>query len=1043
MQSIDLCRKTSGRLWHRKLTADSDNGCLLKISNSSPNVVFKQGRIVRFHHVAFDKTGDKFVGADHIGHLFLFDLHKNRFSLIEKIGIPCTSIAFDLHQPNEVLVALSDYSLRCYNTEAKELVSTMRGHSSAIHQISVHGSGRHCISSSHDISICWDLDTFTRKRTLNGAQVVGVQEVFFLPTSNTLVSCFKDDSVFAWDCDTMKCLYQLNSPMDSKPMYRCLATSQDSRTLIAAGRSQFLHVWNLDSQHLIRIIQLPSKIREVKRIQFVNDAISVDGTQILAVLAQDGILRFIDINTCKLLFETGSHSQRINRFVIGPNGRYAACVMDDGSIQVYSIEYLSGSTKRVPAPLVQDVEVSPRMRRKRKPKVAFETSDCRKPDMVGLSEQTKGENLHWKKEKEETIYRDIPEGLDMKRLLKILKGYGEYPEKYRLFIWRSILRLPENHVAFSVLVDKGTHNAYSSLHEVFPIKGRILLRSLQRVLSALAYWSPIFGEADFLPMLAFPFVKLFPNNQLICFEIIAVVITNWCQKWFEFFPNPPLTILGVVETLLSHNDRHLMQHFVSVNLTTQTYAWPMLQTLFSEILTKDDWLKLWDNIFSNHPSFCLFVIVAYLISSRQTLLSTTDIDDFKFFFHHRNAIDVNALIKETYRLYESTPDDIHPKRMISEFIPLTRGQYPIFDKYPKFVVDYLIQERERIRQDEQEYLRQKQMTLDFQKEAEKTRQEEEAFYRQQDLMIGAEQQRRAMIASEEKKLADQRSRLQAMKREVSLRELKLLDAVRRKFMTHQQKVKDVELQRLDDELERKISLRDQETKRALDDAEIKAMELEAQKRLFQQELMRDNAESSMRYRADRGIHDKRGEIEDTRVRTMVESSYAVDSKAMKNFQSELARIQQKSTDIELADEVAQRRIIGDIDRDIKALEIAKHHIENQNREDELYDMAKITVSKENDRLRNDITRFDNMKQSVATSTNKSPLQGSIFTRRDAFAEKQNELLSQINKLRSKLAQRGSQSSHNNTMVYREVQRSFKVVQVKSDHLVKAKAKQEY
>ena len=53
----------------------------------------------------------------------------------------------------------------------------MRGHASAIHQISVHGSGRYALSSSHDNSILWDLDTFTRKRTLNGAQIVGVQEV--------------------------------------------------------------------------------------------------------------------------------------------------------------------------------------------------------------------------------------------------------------------------------------------------------------------------------------------------------------------------------------------------------------------------------------------------------------------------------------------------------------------------------------------------------------------------------------------------------------------------------------------------------------------------------------------------------------------------------------------------------------------------------------------------------------------------------------------------------------------------------------------------
>ncbi len=51
---------------------------------------------------------------------------------------------------------------------------------------------------------------------------------------------------------------------------------------------------------------------------------------------------------------------------------------------------------------------------------------------------------------------------------------------------------------------------------------------LFRCLSALAHWSPIFGETDFLPMLAFPFVKLFQNNQLICFEIVATILGEDC-----------------------------------------------------------------------------------------------------------------------------------------------------------------------------------------------------------------------------------------------------------------------------------------------------------------------------------------------------------------------------------------------------------------------------------------------------------------------------------------------------------------------------------
>ena len=49
-----------------------------------------------------------------------------------------------------------------------------------------------------------------------------------------------------------------------------------------------------------------------------------------------------------------------------------------------------------------------------------------------------------------------------------------------MFIWRSILRLPENHAAYAALVDKGTHPAFDKLDKEYPIKSRRLLRILQR-----------------------------------------------------------------------------------------------------------------------------------------------------------------------------------------------------------------------------------------------------------------------------------------------------------------------------------------------------------------------------------------------------------------------------------------------------------------------------------------------------------------------------------------------------------------------------------
>ena len=66
----------------------------------------------------------------------------------------------------------------------KELVSVMKGHTSAVHSLSVHGSGRYTLTSSFDTTILWDLNTFTKKRTLNGAQDVGIQKVHYIFNKN-------------------------------------------------------------------------------------------------------------------------------------------------------------------------------------------------------------------------------------------------------------------------------------------------------------------------------------------------------------------------------------------------------------------------------------------------------------------------------------------------------------------------------------------------------------------------------------------------------------------------------------------------------------------------------------------------------------------------------------------------------------------------------------------------------------------------------------------------------------------------------------------
>ncbi|XP_068094082.1 TBC1 domain family member 31 [Hyperolius riggenbachi] len=890
MQTTDLGSKETGKIWHRKPMPVSTDGIIV-------NVVHGDGgshKTTRFLQVAFDGPGDRFLAGDHLGNIYLFNLNRNRFDLVQRTMQACTAMAFNLHRKSEYLVALADYSVKCFDSDSKELVSWMRGHESTVTSISVHGSGRYAVTTSSDTAQLWDLDTFQRKRKLNVRQSVGIQKVFFLPLSSTILSCFKDSSIFAWESDTLTCKYQLPPPEHgSSVQYKAFAVTRDGRMLAAGGRSNNLHLWCLHSKQLLRVLQMPSSVRSVRHLEFLPDSFDGGSSQVLGVLSQDGIMRFINIQTCKLVFDIGSHDDGIVTSSVSPNGRYIASVMENGSVNVYSVQALTKEFNKPPPPLVKVVDLS-------------KDKDSTANKSGATSERVKvsgGRSCRPWKSKEELVRtrflradgnehdsekeNELPAGLNKQRLQALLKGFGEYPTKYRMFIWRSLLQLPENHAAFSSLTDKGTHCQYLQLHQEYPIKSRKLLRVLQRTLSALAHWSAIFGETKYLPLLAFPFVKLFQNNQLICFEVVSTVITNWCQHWFEYFPNPPINILGMVENVLAHHDKEVLQHFVNFGVTSQVYAWPLLETLFSEVLTREEWLRLFDNVFSNHPCFLLMAVVAYILCSRSPLLHCSQKEDFEYFFHHRNNLDINAMIKEAYHLMEATPADIHPQRLLNDFVPLTKGQYPIFNKYPKFIVDYQSQERERLRQEELEYLRERQITQEVEAEAVKRRAEDEAWYQQQELLRVAEQQRRQLLLDEEKRLLFQRQRLAAVKRELKLKELQLLDAARRRFLRHQQDQRKMELRRLDDEIERKMCTRERETASVMQDVEIRQMELEAQRRFYEQQLAKEQEKERQEVRGELDANHKKADLEEQMFWRLMETE--ADLKDQKLLEESLAK----------------------------------------------------------------------------------------------------------------------------------------------------------
>lgn len=307
-----------------------------------------QSKTVRFLHVAFDTTGESFLAGDHHGNIYVFDISRNRFKLVQRTGLACTALAFNLRRTTEFLVALADYSIKCFDKDTRQLVSWMRGHQGAVSHVSVHGSGRYAITTSADAAQLWDLDTFQRKRKLNVRQSVSMQRVFFLPQSNTILSCFSDDSIFAWESDTLLCKYQLPVPEQGPRVhYKAFAVTRDGETLAAGGRSSLLHLWCLESRLLLRVLQMPSAVRSVRQLDFLQGSLGGGASQTLGVLSQDGIVRFVDTRTLRLLFHVGSQEEGVASLALSPAGRHLAAVMDDGRLNVYSVPSLAQDLNKV------------------------------------------------------------------------------------------------------------------------------------------------------------------------------------------------------------------------------------------------------------------------------------------------------------------------------------------------------------------------------------------------------------------------------------------------------------------------------------------------------------------------------------------------------------------------------------------------------------------------------------------------------------------------------------------------------------------------
>lgn len=144
------------------------------------------------------------------------------------------------------------------------------------------------------------------------------------------------------------------------------------------------------------------------------------------------------------------------------------------------------------------------------------------------------------------------------------------------------------------------------------------------------------------------------------------ILMNFCRKWFEYHPLPPLNVLGMVENMILNADPTLFNVFCKRGISSSDYIWPLLQTAMSGVLSSNDWLIMWDHILtSRRPWFLLTFVAAFILNCREIFLSKLhSVDDIQQFYKVQGHVSIKRVLKISDKLDSETPLKMHPRRYL-------------------------------------------------------------------------------------------------------------------------------------------------------------------------------------------------------------------------------------------------------------------------------------------------------------------------------------------------------------------------------------------
>jgi hypothetical protein len=520
-------------------------------------------------------------------------------------------------------------------------------------------------------------------------------------------------------------------------------------------------------------------------------------------------------------------------------------------------------------------------------------------------------------------------------LKEIVEKCGSYPEKFRTYVWKFLLSLPNNKNLFDMYSIKGLHPFYRNLDLIFPLKDAKLFRKLQSMCSALTFWSPHVGNVYFLPNLIFPFIKCIKGDDLFLFELIISFINNYCQFWFEFYPGAPLNHFKLCEKIIESESPKIYSHFKKMeqentqpnvfNYMSQKYEnkegrnldplvssgssynsqnltikenikllnlseviWRMFKNNFSESLIKENWLQYMDFILTyNHkPEITLYFACAYLIKKQDLILKCknfSDLENILFNSNYEKNSNINLLSVFTlttkllekyskYQLYIYKPHEPFYKGQLEE-----NYSYPCIDKFPLDFLETTAKLREDIFKEEENF-KQKQSQIDeIENKFKELSKKEEMMQRAYRSLVHREKEKGEIIKKELDLLMYQKMKFYEEMKHKKLDKVDRLNSLIQNSLKFYENMNTSELNHFEEEMRKRKILEEMDLKQRLQQEELNNLEFEANRKMINLLNLRNKDEEYRKFRTQDEILQKDREVN----KRLLEEKWALEDEELK------------------------------------------------------------------------------------------------------------------------------------------------------------------